>query len=353
MRLKLAKSACGAILLAATSTWTVAAQEPRVEVGKRATAIPKICESVAPARVEGEIDTPALVKEARCKGAGDMLGDYTYVMSYTRRERKSAGRLKEETSDYEVYMPTLKGGTRGRGVLLVTSRDKVPVPPAELEKERLRAGERLEKEENKIARAPNAPAEASPASANAMLPLGMYPRTGINRATFGFKRGGAALDIHTFLRTCELKFVRRERRDGRDALVFTFTPRPDARLDEIEQYVAQLSGMIWIDAEDRIVMRLAGWPSAGAEATKKTTAKVKAKTPPAPALPPGEGPPAVLIEMARLPEGVWLPREIHLNGSDYPTLFDRITFSVNFTYGEYKRFNTETKDVHLNPPKPR
>ncbi|HYH87035.1 MAG TPA: hypothetical protein VEX60_16390 [Pyrinomonadaceae bacterium] len=342
-----------ALLLAAISFRTVAAQEPRVEVGRRATAIPKVCESVAPASIEGEVDMPALVKEAQCKGAGDMLSDYTYVMSYTRRERKDKGRIEEETLTYEVYMPTLKGGTHGRGVLLVTSRDGVPVPPAELEKERLRAGERLEKEEEKNARVPVSAAAPASERVTGMLPLGMYGRTGINRATFGFKRGGAALDIHTFLRTCELKLVRRERRDGREAMVFTFNARPDAQLGASEQYVAQLSGMIWIDADDRIVTRLVGWPSAVAVATKKSTAKVKEKVPAAPALPPGEGPPAVLVEMARLPEGVWLPREIRLNGSDYPTLFDRITYSVNFTYGEYKRFNTETKDVRLNPPKPR
>lgn len=354
MRLNLPKCACGAFLLAATSIWTVAAQEPRVEIGKRATAIPKVCESVAPARVEGEVDVPALVREAQCKGAGDMLSDYTYVMSYTHRARKDKGQVKEETLTYEVYMPTLKSGTYARGVLLMTSRDGVPVPPALLEKERRRAGERLEKEEKEISRAPHPRAEGAPVSSVAgMLPLGMYTRSGINPTSFGFKRGGAVLDIQTFLWACDLKLVRRERRDGREALVFTFNARPDAQLAPNEQYIAQLSGMMWIDAEDRIVMRLAGWPSAGAVATKKTSEKVKSKTPPAPALPPGEGPPAVLVEMARLPEGVWLPREIRLNGSDYPTLFDRITYSVNFTYGEYKRFNTETKDVHLNPPKPR
>ncbi|MBC7930042.1 MAG: hypothetical protein H7Z38_05680 [Rubrivivax sp.] len=343
-----------AILLAAILASAVAAQGVRVEIGKRATVIPKVCEQVAPASIKGKVDTPALVREAQCKGAGDMLSDYTYVLNYTRREKRDKGKFKEETATFEVYMPTLRGGTFASGVLLATSRDGVPVPPALLEKERRRAGERLEKEEKEISRAPQPPAEAASAPPLAgMLPLGMYTRSGVNPTSFGFKRGGAVLDIQTFLWACDLKLVRLERRDGRETLVFTFNARPDAKLAPNEQYVSQLSGMIWIDAEDRIVRRLAGWPSADAVATKKPKGKVKAKTPQAPALPPGEGPPAVLIEMARLPEGVWLPREISLNGSDYPTLFDRINYTVNFTYDEYKRFNTETKDVHLDPPKPR
>jgi hypothetical protein len=225
----------------------------------------------------------------------------------------------------------------------------------------LRAGEHLEKEQNKIARDAAPHAEESHASSAGLMPLGMYPRTGVNRTTFGFQRGGAALDIHTFLRACEFKFVRRERLEGREALVLAFRPHPGAELGDDEKYVAGLSGMVWIDADDRIVTRLVGWPSAGAVGakesnasgtTKKSNAKVKDKMPAAPALAPGEGPPAVLVEMTRLPEGVWLPREIRLNGLDYPTLFDHIPYSVNFTYGEYKRFNTETKDVHINPPKP-
>jgi hypothetical protein len=350
-----------ATVLAALSAFVVVAQDVRVEVGKRATVIPKICESVVPASIEGEFDTRALAREADCKGAGDMLSDYTYVMSYTRRERKDKGRFKEETLIYEVYMPTLKSGTHARGVLLVTSRDGVAVPPAELEKERLRAGERLEKEEDKIARTPASTEAPNGNTVSGMLPLGMYPRTGINRSSFGFKRGGAALDVHTFLRNCDLKLLRREHTNGREILLFNFTPRPDARFDDNEQYIAQLTGTIRIDARDRVVTRLVGWPiiNAGVNEVKdlKNSKRTKsAKNPKnvklSPSAPtPGENAPAVVVEMLRLPEGIWLPREIRINGTDYPTLFDHITYNVLFTYTDYKRFNTETKDIKLDAPK--
>src|SRR5205823_6007563 len=108
-------------------------------VGKRATAIPKVCEAVVPASIDGTADVSALVKEANCKGAGDMINEYTYVMKWERREKDKKGRIKEETRTYEVFAPTLKSGTRSRSILLVTSKNGVPVPPDELEKERLRA----------------------------------------------------------------------------------------------------------------------------------------------------------------------------------------------------------------------
>jgi hypothetical protein len=41
--------------------------------------IPCVCEWVVPA-IEGA-DIPALLKEASCKGAGDMIADYGYVMN--------------------------------------------------------------------------------------------------------------------------------------------------------------------------------------------------------------------------------------------------------------------------------
>ena len=54
--------------------------------------------------------------------------------------------------------------------------------------------------------------------------------------------------------------------------------------------------------------------------------------------------------MMRLPEGVWLPRVIRINGADYPTLFDGITFETISIFSNYIRFSTEIKDLKVNPP---
>jgi hypothetical protein len=316
------------ILLALTLSSPILAQNVRVEVGKHATPIPKICVSLSPANIEATVDIPALVKEAMCKGAGDMLIDFTYVVDSVKREKSKKGKEKEERITYEVFIPTLKSGARTKGVLVVTSHNQVPVPAAELEKERSRAAERIEKEENKIARDTPEPADA-PAPVTGMLPLGMYGRTGINREAFGVRRGGVSLAIFTFLRTCELTLVRRDKTE-RETLVFSFTPRPDAQFTENEKYVAQLRGEIWIDAQDRIVTRLTGVPVG---------------TPP-------EQPPAVYVEMMRLPQhGIWLPRVTRINGADYPRLFDGITTDSTSTHSNYIRFTADVNDVKVGTPK--
>jgi hypothetical protein len=114
--------------------------------------------------------------------------------------------------------------------------------------------------------------------------------------------------------------------------VFKFTPRPEAQFNEAERYVAELSGEIWIDAQERIVTRLVGWP-----AVEKTSEETT--------------PPAVYIEMLRLPTGVWLPHVSRINGADYPKLFAGINWDSTSTYSNYIRFSTEVKEVKVEPRK--
>lgn len=282
-----------------------------------------------PAAIEGSVDIAALVKEAICKGSGDMLIDYTYVTDSVTREKDKKGKVKkEERITYEVFFPTLKSGLRTKGVLVVTSRNQVAVPPDELERERGRAAERVEKEENKIAREASAQPEAASNPVTGMMPLGSYMRTGINRGSLGVRRGGVWLAVATFLRNCDLTFERRET-TGRETLIFSLTPRPGAQFTENEKYIAQLRGEVWIDAQDRIVTRLAGWP-VGTSA---------------------EQPPAVYVEMMRLHKhGIWLPHVTRINGADYPTLFDGITTDSTSTYSNYIRFSAEVNDAKVGTP---
>ncbi|HEX3086581.1 MAG TPA: hypothetical protein VHP99_18745, partial [Pyrinomonadaceae bacterium] len=98
----------------------VIAQNVRVDVGKHSEAIPKVCKSVVPASLDGAIDVPSLVKEAICKGAGDMMIEYTYVLNSKRRDKDKKGKEKATSTTYEVFIPVLKSGTRTKGVLVTT-----------------------------------------------------------------------------------------------------------------------------------------------------------------------------------------------------------------------------------------
>jgi len=328
-------------LLTLVCCGTISAQNARVSLGRRASRIPKSCEDVVPASIGDPIDVAALVKEAYCKGDGDMLADYTYVMTSVGRSIEKKGQPKQSSTTYEVFIPILKSGTFGQGVLMVTSRNGVPVPADKLEKAQLEAGKELEKAEEKNTKEkPSAPETAL--VEKGMLPLGMYTSIS-NHPSFGESRG-AALGIHTFLKTCQLTFARHEQHEGRETLIFTFIPRPGAQLTDDEKYIAQLTGEIWIDAQDHIVTRLVGRPALSAKNARPSQPSAT------PATPPADAPPAVYVEMMRLPEGVWLPRIVRINGADYKKLFHGITWESTWTYSNFRRFSTEIKDVRINPP---
>src|SRR5204862_3304986 len=122
-----------------------------------------------------------------CKGSGDMLGEYTYVTQASRRVTNKKGQEKIETFTYEVFFPTLKSGSHTKGIFVVTSHNGVLVPANELEKERARAAERTEKEEEKLAREASVQPIVTSEPATGMLPLGVYGRTASNRETLGGK----------------------------------------------------------------------------------------------------------------------------------------------------------------------
>ncbi len=330
------------ILLTLSCGESISAQNARVSLTKRAGRIPKSCEGVVPASISDPIDIPALVKEAYCKGAGDMLSEYTYVMDSLGRSIDKKGQTKQQSTTYEVFIPTLKSGTTVRGVMVVTARDGVPLSEAELEKARMEAGRKLEKAEEKNAREKPAQPEIS-ADVKGLMPVGMYTSTTNNRSsTFG-RSTSTTLGIHNFLKTCSLTFVRREQHDGRETLVFTFTPRADAQFAANEKYISQLTGEIWIDSQDRIVTRLVGKPAM----SLSSVSPGKTGTAPIPTSP--NAPPAVYVEMQRLPEGVWFPRIVRLNGADYDKLFEGITWDSSWIFSNFRRFSTEVNDVKVNP----
>jgi hypothetical protein len=310
----------------------------RVDVAKRA-KIPQVCRSVVPASLEGQVDMPSLVKELVCKGAGDMMIEYTYVMRVNSRDKDKKTGVKEETTTYEVFIPTLKSGMRARAILLVTNRNGVPVPPEELEKERIKTGDRLEKEEDKISRAAEPTPQANSESVKGMLPLGMYTNTSITRSVFGIRRGGVTLAVEDFLANCDLTLLSREQKDGREVLIFRFMPKAKAQVSANAMYIAQLTGEIWVDATDHIATRLAGWPRSPIDAKATDSLSTSA-----------EKQPAVYVELMRVREGVWLPRKIQINALTYPTIFDHITSDMTWTYSDYIHFSTEVKDFKMSSP---
>jgi hypothetical protein len=326
-------------LLLLTATSAVFARRLNIKVVKQSSALPKVCESVAQASLTPPLQMDALIREVVCRGAGDMISDYTYVLNASTRKVEK-GRSKETSTTYEVYFPVLKNGTAGQAVLLVTGKNGARLSDREIVKERQKAGDALEKEEKKIGEQAESASETKP-DPTAVRPVGMYPFTSVGPDS-GVWGVGASVDVATFLNSCDLQMIGPVERDGRSSLLFAFKPRAGAKFDPDQQYIAQLDGRIWIDVADHVVACILAWPSS--PATRDPSASLEKLN---------KQPPAISVEMMRLPEGVWLPKFVRINSIDHRGLFQSISSDSTLECGEYKRFLTEARDVKITTPKAR
>lgn len=277
-------------------------------------------------RADAALDVAALLREltGNQEELDRRINDYTYTRRVTERELNDRGELKKEkTSVYEVY--PIAGWGR---VLKLVSENGVALAPERAAKEERRVAEELEKAERE---APKREAERR--------------RKQAERAAKAKERGGDGTDeeddddnigIGTFLRAAELVSPRRERFRERETVVFDFRPRQGFRArTRGESIVSKLAGTIWIDPNERQVMRLEarfvdGFKVGGGLAAVKSGS-------------------AFVFEQTRLEDGVWLPRFTQVNVS-VRLLFVGKSVNETHEFSDYKRFSTGTGDDRLDAP---
>jgi hypothetical protein len=239
------------------------------------------------------------------------------------------GRLKKEkVSVYEVY-PIAGYGS----VQKLVSENGVPLPPERAAREEKRAAEELEKAERE---APKLKEKRERQRAERRA------KRRTTAAGSGEEVGDDDdddVDIATFLRACEFVSPRRERFQGRDAIVFDFRPRPGFKpSNTAESIVSKLSGVMWVDPSERQVMRLEGRLVDSFKMGGGLLASVKAGS-------------AFVFEQARVEEGVWLPRFSQVNASARLMLFAGVTVNETHEFSDYKRFSANAGEDKLDAPK--
>ncbi len=243
------------------------------------------------------------------------VSEYTFERAETEREFNDRGEVKRErTTVHEVY--PLPGGGR---VLKLLSEDGVPLTPERAAKEEKRVGEEIEKatreyEERKAKRE--------------------------RAAQAGKKEDDDDVGIGAFLRACEFVAPRRERFDGRDTIVFDFRARPNYKpANRAESVIARLTGVAWIDPEDKQIIRLEARFPEGFKIGGGLVASVR----------PGS---AFMFEQARQADGVWLPRAAQVNAAVKIFLVAGFRKDITRAYSNYKRFSTNVGDAAVEAPKP-
>jgi hypothetical protein len=279
-----------------------------------------------------DLNIPALVRESDYNGATihERLLDFTYTLKRTRRKLDTHSKIKdEEISIFEAY-PVM-----GMHVLIRVSYNGSTVSEEKMMEARRRAGEDLTRAETAATDQRTAVSKAAAGSdLKRHLILGM-------RVGNASKAVSVFWDPSDFLRLCEFSAPRRDVVNDRETIVLEFRVRPGSDVPKTKSFISRLVGRLWIDKLDRVVIRLEGWLPSGAALDKSKEQSSAAGAPPS----------AIVYEQVRLPTGEWFPHYARMNSGGDPTLFNGLNWDLTFEFSEYKRFNTDIKQVEIKAPK--
>jgi hypothetical protein len=321
--------------------------------------------SVSDKLIEKELaDIDGLVRESDRRGSSmhKQLRDYSYTLVKVRRTLNDKGRItSENVQTFEAYPVQ-----RGLHVLVKTSDNRIPTPGWMIELDRRRAGDELASIEFAEQKREETAGPAPPKHLQATV-----------TANLGGRYAAVMIDISDFLRTCEFSAPRRERINGRDAIVLDFRPRAGVNRSYDTAFIGKLAGTVWIDAADRVVTRLEGWPtpeaappasqpvsqsnpSSNSQSSLKPGAQSYAQSTSQPTAQPGAAQeaqaaspaePAIIYQQVRLSTGLWAPTLIRMNAGGNGALFDGFNWDVLFQFSDYKHFSTDVKGVEYEKPK--
>ncbi len=248
--------------------------------------------------------------------------EYAFTQKEIDREINNKGELKKETVKvYEVYPIANRGAVQKliseNGVSL--SAERAGREEKRVQEEFLKAEREKEKDERDAARR-------------------KAEQQKKNRAEGRDENEDP--EISQFLKACEFVSPRRETFEEREAIVFDFRPRSGFKPSNREEsLIAKLVGTIWIDPQDKQVIRLEARLAEGFKMAGGLLVSLK----------PGA---ALVMEQKRMTDGVWLPRLIQINLSVRVLLFGGGDFNKTIEWSNYKHFSGDVKDYKIEAPKP-
>lgn len=289
-------------------------------------------------KLSGSIDTNTktlLIESSRRsrKMHKTMTAEYSFSQKTVSRWVNDKGRVKKETvKTFEVY-PALYH----LSVLVQTSENGVPSSPERIAKERLKASKRLEKfdaENQKKA----ATQTGNQTGATAEKGVWYSLRISSESAHSG---KGFWLNPQIFLRANSFENARRENFRGRETLIVEFRPQDSfVPTTEEDKTAAKLSGAMWIDLSEKVIVRVEARPANIAKNGKRENDNTTSTITDAPIF---------VFEQTRFAENLWFPSVLSFDSSRNKSLFDGLNVTLSIEFTGYKRFSTEVKDVTIMP----
>lgn len=285
-------------------------------------------------RQADDTDLRALINESIRKSHQNweaMSSQYSaYSFKWRRivREKNVSGKLSEESKLYEVYAPTAGcWAKKCKREMVLLEEDGKPVAPERIEKERLKVGEKLEKVERE---------NQEPARLQANAPGNRNWMRFVVRYNYFTGTDTYLLDGQEILEKCDFTLAKRERVAGRELIALDFRPRAGATFSKSTAYMPQVEGRIWIDAVDRVFVRLAAWPL-GTKFEDDASDHLLENA-------------ALAYDLVRTKEGLWFFRLGRINGMQYPKLFPRVKKDFLIEQFDYTHFKVEVEKGQVIAP---
>ncbi len=301
-------------------------------------AVPHVAQSqeaLAPGKTE-EVELRALLDESVRKSDQNWENmsrryyDYSFKWRRVLRKKDGKGNLKEESELYEVFAPTTRCWTKKcRHAMVLLEENGKALSPERIEKERLKVGKKMEQAEREAKATAGTPGTV----AVGLNWMRFYVRF---KKVYGIENT-FILDGQEVLDKCDFTAPRRERVAGREMIGLDFRPRAGATFGKRSAYMSQVEGRIWIDALDKVFVRLAAWPQGTKfDAAASSDHLLKHA--------------ALAYDLVRTKEGLWFFSFGRINGAQFSELFPRLKTDFSIEQFDYINFRVEVENSQIQAP---
>ncbi len=155
--------------------------------------------------------------------------------------------------------------------------------------------------------------------------------------------GGHSFWIHPryFLRAGAIYAARCESFQGRETLVVEFRPKTSfTAINEGDEVAAKLAGKMWVDINEKVIVRAEAYPADELGNEAKPVAKSVYAD--------GGKTPVIIYEQMRLPNGLWFPKLMLFDSSRNKSLFYGIDMNNVMEFSEYKLYKVEVREGNVS-----
>lgn len=267
-----------------------------------------------------ETDIETIIKEASTDRQKGAVFGYTYFMKFSFNQHRKFGVGKKFTRQYEAILPTkfsLKK-TYSHPLLVIKDSDRV-ITAEEIAHMRNELAKELERAESEAAKNPDEVPEKNDG--------------GYWKMNFSTNGKSLKIDVLHLLNSSKFSNLQRKQIDGRNVILIDFAPDPAAKLENPVSYLSKIEGQIWIDEADKRVFRIEGFPLGKLALLKdKTDAERLQQI-------------IYLFAQTRVEEGFWFPKEVVLDFSKNPDIFN--TIRIEFSFTDYKKSSVEVESYDV------